>query len=162
MKRLFFILLFFGVLLMCACGKEYGILDYQGKSITAECVVNGEYRVQIAKTESLCTVTVKEPKAAQGISFEIGEGGVLAKASGTEIQIPKEYLGGICALGAIFSQSEECLTSATQKGGGSVLTFRSQGCTYRITVGENSMPKQVSIYSESFEYDVEICTIELN
>ncbi len=47
MKRLFFILLFFGVLLLCACGREYGILDYQSKDISAECLKNGEYRVKI-------------------------------------------------------------------------------------------------------------------
>ena len=161
MKRLFFILLFFGVLLMCACGREYGILDYQEKNISAECLINSKYRVQITKDDSLCRVEILEPTEASGISFEISDGGVFAKANDFKMEIPSEYLEGICAIGSIFSQSEEFLSSAVQKDGGSVFTFQRDGCIYQITVGENSAPKKVCIYSESIEYDIEICSIEL-
>ena len=104
---------------------------------------------------------ILEPTEASGISFEISERGVFAKAKDFEMEIPGEYLEGICAIGSIFSQSEEFLSSATQNEGGSVFTFQRDGCTYQITVGENSAPKKVCIYSESFEYDIEICSIEL-
>lgn len=162
MKRLFFILLFFGTILLCACGREYGILDYQGKDITAECLINSEYRVLITKNDTLCRVELLEPKETKGISFDITESGVIARANNLEISVEREYLSGICAIGSIFSQSEECLLSAVQEGGGSVFTFQNEGCTYQITVGENSVPKRVAILSEGFEYDIEICSIELN
>ena len=162
MKRLFFILLFFGVLLLCACGREYGILDYQSKDISAECLINGEYRVKIEKKGDSCHVELKEPRTAEGISFDITKDGVIARAGNVEITIERQHLSGICAIGSIFSQSEECLSSAVQEGGGSVLTFQNEGCTYKITMGEHSVPKRVCIFSESFEYDIEICSIELN
>ncbi|MBE6674941.1 MAG: hypothetical protein E7596_07520 [Ruminococcaceae bacterium] len=161
MKRLFFILILFGVLCLCACGKEYGILDYQSKNIVAECIVNGNYRVVLTKENDFFTVTVKEPREATGISFEI-EGDTVSAVSGdTKIQLEKSALGGICAISQIFSQSEDCLTSATEKGGGSVLTFQKESCMYQITIGESSVPKRVKIISEAFEYDIEICSIEL-
>ena len=161
MKRLFLILILFGVLCLCACGKEYGILDYQSKSIVAECLVNGSYRVVLTKENDLCTLTVKEPREAQGISFEIVGDTVNVASGSTKIQLDKSALGGISAISQIFSQSEDCLTSATEKGGGSVLTFQNEDCMYQITIGENSMPKRVKIVSEAFEYDIEICSIKL-
>lgn len=160
MKRLFFILLFYGGLFLLSCQEEYGILDYQERDIVAVCRVNEKYTVEIAKTEGICTLTVKEPQNMAGLTFQIGET-VRAVAGKTEIQMDKESLGGICALASIFSQSEECLTAATEEGQGSTLTFQNETCTYKITLGKNSLPQRVYILSESFEYNVEIVSIEL-
>ena len=159
MKRLFpiFAILIF---LLCSCEQSYGILEYQSKEIVAECCVNGEYLVRLEKGRESCTLTVLEPQAAGGISFEVGER-VVARASGVEIEMDKSTLGGICAIAAVFSQSEDCMTSAKEKGEYSVLTFENNGCTYQITLGKNNLPKHAKILSESFEYDIEICTIEL-
>ena len=142
-KRLFFILFFFG-LMLCACGREYGILDYQEKNISAECLINSKYRVQITKDDALCRVEILEPTEASGISFEISERGVFAKAKDFEMEIPGEYLEGICAIGSIFSQSEEFLSSATQNEGGSVFTSSSERVTtlqrYAVSSSFISMP----------------------
>lgn len=160
MKRLFFILLFFGGLFCLSCQTEYGILEYQSKDLVAECKINGKYTVEIAKVGKACTIRVLEPENAKDITFTVGESVTLA-ASDMELKMEREELSGICALAGIFSQSEDCLTSATQKGEGSVLTFQSEGCVYQITLGKSGMPNSVYIVSESFEYEVEILSIEL-
>ena len=159
MKRLFpiFAALIF---LFCSCQQSYGILEYQNKEIVAECRINGEYLVRLEKDREGCTLTVLEPEIAKGISFEVGER-VVARASGVEIEIDKGSLGGICAISAVFSQSEDCMTSAKEKGEGSVLTFENEGATYQITLGKNNLPKYAKILSESYEYEIEFCTIEL-
>ena len=159
MKRLFFILLFFCVIL-CGCQGKYGILEYQDKNILAECLVNGKYKIEIEKTGGFCKITVLEPENISGISFEIGER-AYAVYGDTKIEASKESLDGICALAEIFSQSEDCLTTAKEEGQGSVLTFQKEECTYKLTIGKNSLPKRVHILSDSFEYDIEILTIEL-
>ncbi len=161
MKRLFLVLLFFGVLCLFSCQGEYGILDYQNKDITAECKINGKYTVEIAKRSESCTITVLKPEGAKGITFTVGEGVELSTGD-LSFQVEREQVQGICALAQIFSQSEECLTTAAQKGEESVLTFQDGGRVYQITMGENSLPQSVHIVSESFEYDVEILSIELS
>lgn len=161
MKRLFLILFFFGVLCLFSCQGEYGILDYQSKDITAECKINGKYTVEIKKRTDNCTLTVLEPENAKGITFTVGEG-VTLSTSDFSLQVERERVRGICALGSIFSQSEECLTTANQKGEMSELTFQTEECVYQITMGKNSLPQRVHIVSESFEYDVEILLIELS
>ena len=160
MKRLFFILLFFGALLLSSCQREYGILDYQKKDILAECVINGEYRVELKKEGDTVTVTAKEPQEISGVTFEIKDG-VFISFGDMEIEMERESLTGICAIGEMFSQSEECLTSATEQGSGSVLTFETELCHYQITIGPHSVPKHIKILSESYEYDVEILAIQL-
>lgn len=160
MKRLFLILLFFGCFLMLSCQAEYGILGYQEKDIVAECTVNGKYKVEIQKTQNMCKVTVLEPQSVKGVSFEIGES-VYAIYGDTRIETEKDSLQGICALSQIFSQSEDCLTTATKEGMGSVLTFQKDTCVYKITMGKNSLPKHVSILSENFEYQIDVLSIEL-
>ena len=126
----------------------------------AVCQVNEKYTVEIAKTAELCTITVKEPKSMAGLVFEIGET-VWAVAGDTRIQMDRESLGGICALADIFCQSEECLTTATGEGNSTTLTFQNESCTYKITMGKNSLPQKVHITSDSFEYNVDILSIEL-
>ena len=160
MKRLFFILLFFAVILLCGCQREKTILDYQSKDIVAECVVNSQYKLRLEKTDTTHKITVLEPKEAAGITFVLGER-VTAQAGENKIEMDKERLRGICAIGDIFSQSEECLTGADPQNDGSVLTFRTQGCMYKITLGKNSLPRLVHIFSNSFEYKIEIVSIEL-
>ena len=148
------------MLVLVSCQGKYGILDYQDKDITAECIINKKYRVEIEKTGENCKITVLEPQSAKGISFEIGDRAYVLYDD-TKIETDKNYLDGICALSEIFSQSEDCLTTAKAQGQGSVLTFQKEACTYQITLGEHSLPKSVKIFSEAFEYDVEICSIEL-
>jgi len=160
MKRLFTVLLLFLTVLMCSCQKEYGILDYQKGSITAECVINGKYTVEIAKRAEDCTVTVLKPQHAKGITFTVGEE-VLMSTGDLSLQVERKSVQGICALAEIFSQREECLTTANQKGEKSVLTFQNDGCVYQITMGKNSLPQLVHIVSEDFEYEVKINSIEL-
>lgn len=160
MKRLFLILLFWGVLYLVSCQESYDILDYQSRDIVAVCRVNEKYTVEIAKTEGFCKITVQEPKNMNGLSFEVGDR-VYAIAKDTKIEMDRESLGGICALAEVFSQSEECMTSAKEEGQGSVLTFQTDKCVYKITIGENSLPQRAYIVSDSFEYNVEFTSIEL-
>lgn len=161
MKRLFLILLFFSAFLLFSCGAEYGILDYQSKNIVAECQINGKYRVELKKEDSTCLITILEPKEAYGITFEIYEDIAYVSTGDVRIEMNKGDIKGICAIGEMFSQSEECLTSATEQGKGSVLTFQKEECTYQITLGEHSVPKNIKILSEAFEYNVDILSIEL-
>jgi hypothetical protein len=159
-KRLFFILLFFGCLCFLSCQREYGILDYQKGDLVAECRINGKYTVEISKVGEGCTVTVLEPEHVRGIAFTVGEC-VSVLAEGKEIQMEREELSGICAIAGIFSQNEDTLISATQKGEGSELTFQTDECVYQITLGKGSLPKKVNILSEKFRYEVEIVSVEL-
>ena len=124
------------------------------------CTVNGKYKVEIAKTKELCKITVQEPENIKGISFEIGERAYTVY-EGVKIESTKESLDGICALSEIFSQSEDCLTTAKGDGAESILTFQRENCTFKLTMGKNSLPKQVQILSDSFEYNVDILSIEL-
>ena len=160
MKRLFFILFFFGVVFLCACGRQEKILEYQEGDISAQCVINGKYGVLLEKRGGEVTLTVTEPDYANGITFVLGES-VAASVGDTKIDLDRETVKGICALGETFSQREECLIGASSGEEGSVLTFQREGCLYRLTLGKNSLPKQVYISSESFEYNVEIVSIEL-
>lgn len=162
MKKLIVSVLLLSLIFVCGCGREYGILDYQSKDISAECIVNKKYRVVIEKAEEKTKLTVKEPKEAMGISFEIGSEEIYAISGEAKIKMDKENLKGICALGSIFSQSEECLISATESGKESIFTFVENECSYQLTIGENSIPKNVKITSKSFEYDVEICSVRLS
>ena len=159
MKRLFPIFAML-VFLFCSCRQDYGILEYQDRDVVAECRINGEYLVRLEKDREGCTLTVLEPEIAKGISFEIGQG-VVAKAGGVEIEMGKSTLNGICAIAAVFSQREECMTSAKAGTEGSELTFENGGATYQITLGKNNLPKYAKILSESYEYEIEFCTIEL-
>lgn len=160
MKRLFFILLFFGCLCLFACQGDYVLLDYQRGDLVAECRINEKYTVEFVKTGSVCSLTVLEPENARGVRFTVGED-VSVFAEGVEIQMEREDLSGICALAGMFYQSEDSLISATQKGEGSVLTFQSGDCFYQITLGKSSLPQRVYVASQSFRYDVEIVSIEL-
>ena len=160
MKRLFFILFFFSLLALWGCGREESILDYQTKSIKAECIINGKYGVLLEKNEQGRAITVQEPEEAAGISFIIGEK-ITAVSGDTRIELDKDALGGICAIGEIFSQEKECLTNASSVDGGSVLTFSNDGRIYQITLGKNSLPHYVRISSKDFEYEIEILSIEL-
>lgn len=160
--RLVSVLLLLLSVALCGCEKrEYGILEYQSKDIEAECVVNGKYRVKITKTEEKSTVYVLEPTNAEGISFEIYGDCVVLSSGETTIRADKDSLGGVCALGSIFSQREEALTSAQEEGGESVLTFCDGGCVFVFTMGENALPKRVKITADEYEYTVEICSITL-
>ena len=160
MKRLFFILLFFGIIALCGCQREKSLLEYQSKNISAECVVNNAYRVRLEKTDDSHRLTVLEPKEAQGISFILGET-VTAVCGQWETEMSRKDLKGICAIGGIFSQKEDCLTGAAPQGEGSVLTFCEGECLYSITLGKSSLPRHVRISAKDFEYDIEIVSIEL-
>ena len=148
------------MIFLCACGRQEKILEYQERDITANCIINGKYGVLLEKRGGEVTITVTEPDYARGITFVLGEG-VTASVGETEIHLDKETVKGICAIGETFSQSEECLIGASSGEEGSVLTFQREGCLYRLTLGKNSLPKQVYISSESFEYNMEIASIEL-
>ena len=161
MRRVAILLLLLAVML-CGCAKrEYGILEYQDKDVEAECIVNEKYRVKITKTDEKSTVTVLEPKSAEGISFEIFGDCVALSSGEMTIRADKSSLGGVCALGSIFSQREDALTSAKEEGEGSVLTFCDGGTTFVFTMGEGSLPKRVKITGDGYEYTVEICSIKL-
>lgn len=163
MKRIAAIFVLLCAVFLWGCEKrEYGILDYQNNNIEAECIVNGKYKVVLKKEENSSTITVKEPKEAENIFFEITDDRIFAISGETKIELNREELKGVCALAEIFSQSEECLTQASEKGKESVLTFETNQCIYVITLGENSVPKNVKITSENFQYDVEICSVKLN
>ena len=160
MKRLFLLLLLFLTVLLSACQDKYGILEYQQKDIVAKCIINEKYKVEISKENGRSKVVVEEPKEASGITFEVGEG-VFVSSGEMKIEMERESLGGICALTGIFSQDEDYLTVATQKGEESELTFQTEKCVYKLTIGKNGLPKLVSIASEDFIYQVEILSIEL-
>ncbi len=163
MKRLILVLVLALLLgaLICSCGRDYGILDYQSKNIKAECKINDKYKALLEKDGDGCKIKVIEPKEAQGIEFEITKDTSFVISDELKIEIDKSHLSGVCAIASIFSQSEECLTGAWEQDGESVLTFEQSGTHFQITLGEGSVPKRVKIVSPSFEYDIEICTIEL-
>ena len=161
MKRILFILLIFS-LILCGCGREkYEILDYQKSNLEAECIVNEKYKIILKKEYDTCTITVCEPENLKGIYFEFLNGNASVSFESTKIQMDKKDLKGIYALSCMFSQKEECLTSATEKGSESLLTFEAEDCNYVITLGENSIPKEIDISGDGFSYHVEICSLKL-
>ena len=160
MKRLLFILFFFSTLLMCGCERKYNILEYQSKDISAKCTVNERFEIQVTKKGGVKTVSVISPEEIKGVTFEVGEK-IYVSANGEKIAVERENLKGICALSEMFSQDEECMTSAKSEKEGSVLTFQKEECVYRVVIGKNSLPSTVQITSADFEYRVQILAISL-
>ena len=156
MKKLviFFMLFVFGTAL-CAChNQKYDILAYQEKQIYAECTLNNEYKIKIAKEKELTRVGFLEPSSLCSIEFLISENGVTGKSGELEISLDKENAGGILAIGMVFSLSEGDLTCAKAQGDESYMEFTNELGTYKLLLGENNLPKSVEIVSSAFLLDI--------
>ncbi|MBO5378703.1 MAG: hypothetical protein J6A90_00080 [Clostridia bacterium] len=151
------------ILLLCSChGQSYDILKYQDKKISAECTLNGEYKISIKKEGDVREICFLEPPSLKYISFEINGEGVIGRAGELEIPLDEGNVRGICALSSVFSLSEECLLTAAVQGEGACLEFETEYGTYKLTLGKNDLPCAVEILSDSYRYDISIDSIVLS
>ena len=141
MKKLLLLLSFcLLILLLCSChGQSYDILKYQDKKISAECTLNGEYKISIKKEGDVREICFLEPPSLKYISFEINGEGVIGRAGELEIPLDEGNVRGICALSSVFSLSEECLLTAAVQGEGACLEFETEYGTYKLTLGKNDL-----------------------
>jgi hypothetical protein len=150
----FFMLFVFG-LSLCAChNQKYDILSYQEKEIYAECTLNGEYKIKISKQNSTTCVGFLAPSSLSSIEFIITENGVVGKSGELEIPLEKATASGICAVSMVFSLSEGDLTCVKSQGKESYMEFSNEYGTYKLLLGENSLPKSVEIVSSAFLLDI--------
>ena len=164
MKKIFLMMCFcIFVLLFSSCRvQNYGILSYQEKKIDAECTLNGEYKISIAKRGELREISFLEPSTLSHISFKINGESIVARAGETEIPLEPENVRGILALSSVFSLSESCLATAGILDERSNMEFQTEYGTYTLTLGKNNLPSRVQIYSEYYRYDVSIDAIMLS
>lgn len=161
MKKTVLLLLLLCVILVGCDKREYGIMSYQNKNISARCTVNGEYEITLEQEKGICRLSVTKPERLKGISFELGTDYAKAVYKGAEITVSREHLGGICAISNIFALKEESLTDAMKKGAESVLSFKNIYGTYQVTLGKNSMPQEIIIQSPSYIYEIRVDAIEI-
>ena len=160
MKRLCLFLLPALLLLLSSChSQEYGILKYQEKNIEAECTLNGEYKILVTKNGEKSSVSFIEPSSLSSISFTYEGERVTARASDMEITLPKNELEGAVAVLSMFSLSEECLVSVSNGENGDIMEFDSDLGNYKLTMGENDMPKRIEIQAERYEFDIIVDSI---
>ena len=163
MKKLviFFMLFVFGTTL-CAChNQRYDILSYQEKEIFTECTLNGEYKIKITKEKDATCVGFLAPSSLSSIEFLITPENVIAKSGELEIPLEKSTLGGVCAVGQIFSLNECDLTCAKSEGKESYMEFSNEYGLYKLTLGENDLPKSVEIVSSAFLLDITFDAISI-
>ena len=156
MKRILLILVLLA-LFLASCGSEYDILSYQEKEITAECIVNEKFDLEIKKVGGSVRISVISPEKLKGTVFEITEKSSFVVKNELKIPLNNDDICGIYALSQIFSLSEEAITTATQNG---VISFDTDHGLYTVTYGENNLPYQIEISGDSFSYFVEVKSIK--
>ena len=161
MKKLIFVFALLILILTGCDNRKYNILNYQDKSIVAKCTVNEKYSLTVEKENSTYRIKIDEPKKLRGVEFEIGDEYALVKTDTVKIEIDKSKIKGICALSQMFSLSESALTSTTEKGQESTLTFENTLGCYTVTVGKNSMPKHITIFSPAYSYEITVDEISV-
>lgn len=162
MKKLCLLLLPLLAFFTLSChSQDYGILSYQEKSIEAECSLNGEYKILVTKDGEKCSVAFLEPTSLSTVSFTYENDKIVARAGEMEMPLNKEELDGVMAILNMFSLNEECLAYAGSGENGEVLEFISELGSYRLTMGENDVPKRIEITSESYEFDIAIEAMKL-
>ncbi|MBO5338370.1 MAG: hypothetical protein J6A96_01570 [Clostridia bacterium] len=155
MKRLSLFLLPVLLFFVVSChNQSYGILSYQDKNIEAECTLNGEYKILVTKSGEKSSVSFIEPSSLSSVSFTYEGERVTARASDMEITLPKNELEGAVAVLSMFSLSEECLVSVSKGENGDIMEFDSEHGSYRLTMGENDMPKRIEIEAEGYQFDI--------
>ena len=161
-KRLFLCFFCLALLFLCSCqNQSYGILKYQDKKISAECTLNGEYKILIEKDGDKRRISFISPSALTHVSFEINGESVVGRAGELEISLENEDVRGIFALSSIFSLGEEYLSAAVSEGERAYLEFSTEYGIYRLTLGKNDLPSTVQIYSEDYRYEVSIDAITI-
>ncbi len=163
MKKLACLLFILLALTFSSCLRQgYGILSYQEKEIYAECLLNGEYKIAVTKSNGEKTVSFLSPSSLSSISFTEKDGKIIGRTSDIEIPLEKENLGGISAILSIFSLDEESLVSAVGDKSSACMEFSNDLGTYKITMGKNDLPKRIEILSPKYEFDIVIDAIKLN
>ena len=157
MKKLFLVPLLF-VLCLLSCKKEYNILEYQNNNIEASCTVNEGYNINIIKSNDLKRLEVCSPDTLKGILFEIRGDKAYAIKNEMEIPLSPDSLKGICALLNCFSLLENDIINVSENN---VITYKNSYGLYTITYGENSLPQQISIIGDTYEYNITVNGIKL-
>ena len=163
MKRLVAIFLLIFSLALTSChGQSYGILSYQDSDIYAECILNGEYKIAVSKSEGERSVRFLSPESLASVSFVEADGKIVGYAGEIEIPFDSEKLSGVLAIISMFSLEESSLVSAVGDKSSACMEFNNSLGSYKITIGENDLPKRIEILSEEYEFDIVIEAIKLN
>lgn len=159
MKRLAFVFLM--CIFLSSCAPKYDILSYQGGNIEAECVINGNYTVNIIKKEDYRALKIIEPSSLASVSFELEGSEWVARCEETTIPMEKSSLYGICALCSIFDLEESAITTATDVDGVGFVDFVTDDITYTVSYNSQSLPEHIKITGSELELDVEIKSIKI-
>ena len=156
MKRMIFILLLaaFLVLTSCAQARDYGILEYQDKSIEAECLINGEFLCILKKDKEEISLKILEPSALSEISFVRRADELYAQSGDIKIPVKKEQIDGIYAVISLFDLKEEELTGATDEDGAAVLSFLNDQGKYVLRIGKNNALQSAQITGDGYRYEI--------
>ena len=160
MKRLVALVLL--LVLLCSCGSEYDILEYQKGDISAVCEVNGEYKINIIKKEEKRALEIITPSELDDVQFEYDGKSWCAISGEVKIPMEKEQLSGICALCSIFDLEESSITTVSDTlDGYSTVNFEGDDASYSVTYNKQALPSHIRITSADFEFDIEIIAIEI-
>ncbi len=160
MKR-FVCIIFVVLMLFASCNTKYDILFYQKYSITATCKINDAYTVEIKRTEELTSLEVLYPNQLKGAIFYTNQNEAYVQKDDLKIPVNKESLRGICALLSCFDLEEASITTVESENKSSIVTFACKSATYVVTYGQNKLPSFIEINGDTFDYSVEVCTIQL-
>ncbi|MBQ8545638.1 MAG: hypothetical protein IJ437_01725 [Clostridia bacterium] len=159
---IFMSILLFSLVLSSCHGQSYGILSYQEGDIYAECSLNGEYKLAVSKKEGVRSLQFLYPEELSSVSFIETDGKIIGRAGEVEIPFDSDNLSGVSAILAMFSLEESSLASATPDKSSACMEFNNTLGTYKITIGENDLPKRIEIFSDKYEFDIVIEAIKLN
>ena len=160
MKR-FACIIFVALMLFASCNTKYDILFYQKYNVTATCKINDTYTVEIKRTEELTSLEVLQPNRLKGTAFYTNQNEVYIQKDDLKIPVNRDSLRGICALLSCFDLEEASITTVESENKSSIVTYACKDATYVVTYGQNRLPSFIEINGDTFDYSIEVCTIEL-
>lgn len=162
MKRIFLtaLCLFAAFLISCG-GRSYEILPFEGKSVTASCLVNDKFSVVIEKRDERLSLSVLSPTEISGLEFLFSRDGDLIISENIKIPVQRSELSGIYALSSLFNIEEETMVSAVSRDGCGNITFKNQIGEYLLIFDKDGYVTDAKITGEGFCYNVKILSVKI-
>lgn len=151
--------LFLFALLLFSCGQKFDLLKYQNGDISARCLVNDEYVINVKKSDGLRSLSIIEPSELDTISFELENGECVAICDGAKIPLDISKLDGIVAMCSIFDLDEGAISSTLVEENGTVVSFSQNDLLYSVSYGKDSLPTKIDISGDGFVLSLKILEI---
>ena len=148
-------------LLLISCNRNDDILSYQNGDISARCIINGEYEVDISKKGDVRELKIVSPSSLDNISFVYDSGSWSAICDDIKIPLNADELDGICALASIFDLDKSAISTAYDTDGVGIVSFDMNEICYTVTYNGLSLPERIKITSDTLDFDVEIASISI-